>query len=58
MVTTEISEATPIVEDGGEIREVAVQIEILCIGSTAGPSIVLMTLNVANPTSQNSWANF
>lgn len=58
MVTTEMSEATPIVEDGGEIREVAVQIEILCIGPTTGPSVVLMTLNVTNPTSQNSWANF
>lgn len=54
MVTTEMSEATPIVEDGGEIREVAVQIEILCIGPTTGPSVVLMTLNVTNPTSQNS----
>lgn len=46
MVTTEMSEATAIVEDRGEIRKVAVQINILCIGPTAGPSIVLMTLNV------------
>lgn len=46
MVTTKMSEATAIVEDGGEIRKVAVQINILRIGPTAGPSIELMALNV------------
>ncbi len=57
VVTTEMSEATAIVEDGGEIREVAVQIEILCVGPTAGPPIVLMTLNITNLISQKSWTN-
>lgn len=46
MVTTKMSEATAIIEDGGEIRKVAVQINILRIGPTAGPSIELMALNV------------
>lgn len=60
MVPTEMSEGTPIVENGGEVREVAVEIEILRVGPTAGPSIELMTLNVTNPTShqKKSWANF
>lgn len=57
MVTTEMSEATPIVEDGGEVGEVAVQIEILCVGPTAGPSIVLMTLNVTKHTSHGKIFN-
>lgn len=60
MVTTEMSEATPIVENGGEVREVAVEIEILCVGPTADPSIELMTLNVTNPSShqKNQGQNF
>ncbi len=57
VVTTEMSEATAIVEDGGEVREVAVQIEILCVGPTAGPPIVLMTLNITNLISQKPWTN-
>lgn len=44
VVTTEMSKATTIVEDGGEVRKVAVEIQILCIGPTAGPSIELMAL--------------
>ncbi len=58
MVTTEMSEATAIVEDGGEVREVAVQIEILCVGPTAGHPLLLMTLNVINLISQKPWTNF
>lgn len=52
MVTAEMSEATTIVEDGGEVRKVAVQIDILCVGPTACPSIILMTLNVKNDNKQ------
>lgn len=44
VVTTEMSKAPPVVEDGCKVRKVAVQIKILSISPTTGPSIVLMTL--------------
>lgn len=45
MVSAESDEASSVVINGGQIREVAVQVNVLSIGSAADPTVIEVTLN-------------
>lgn len=45
MVGAESDEASSIVINGGQVREVAIQVDVLSIGSAADPTIIQVTLN-------------
>lgn len=45
MVSAESDEASSVVVNGGQVREVAIQVDVLSIGSATDPTIIQVTLN-------------